>query len=138
MIIWGLLKFHSTLNMDVFSLNDPYFFHSFQLKKIPICISSLCQKVIKKSCSVFITQKETPIKRYLMKYYILVMVLEEGIMPPFSLTQFLRYDNCAVFPAALESINLRCCERHPRGLIKFISSQKDLRIMVEIGLVSRI
>ena len=23
----------STLNMDVFSLNDPYFFHSFQLKK---------------------------------------------------------------------------------------------------------
>lgn len=138
MIIWGLLKFHSTLNMDVFSLNDPYFFHSFQLKKIPICISSLCLKVIKKSCSVFITQKETPIKRYLMKYYILVMVLEEGIMPPFSLTQFLRYDNCAVFPAALESINLRCCERHPRGLIKFISSQKDLRIMVEIGLVSRI
>ena len=138
MIICGLLKFHSTLNMDVFSSNDPYFFHSFELKKIPICILSLCQKVIKKSCSVFITQKETPIKRYLMKYYILVMVLEEGIMPPFSLTQFLRYDNCAVFPAALESINLRCCERHPRGLIKFISSQKDLRIMVEIGLVSRI
>ena len=63
------------------------------------------------------------------------MVFGEGIMPPFSLTQFLRYDNCAVFPAALESINLRCCERHPRGLIKFISSQKDLRIMVEIGLV---
>ena len=123
--------------MDVFSLNYPYFFHSFQLKKNPICILflSLCQKVIKKSCSVFITQKGTPHKRYLMKYYILVMVFGEGIMPPFSLTQFLRYDNCAVFPAALESINLRCCERHPRGLIKFISSQKDLRIMVEIGLV---
>ena len=108
MIIWGLLKFHSTLNMDVFSLNDPYFFPLLSIeKKSPICILSLCQKVIKKSCSVFITQKETPIKRYLMKYYILVMVLEEGIMPPFSLTQFLRYDNCAVFPAALESINLK-------------------------------
>ena len=136
MIIWGLLKFHSTLNMDVFSLNDPYFFHSFQLKKIPICISSLCLKVIKKSCSVFITQKENPIKRYLMKYYILVMVLEEGIMPPFSLTKFLRYDNCAVFPA-LETINLRW-ERHPRGLIKFISSKKDLRIMGEILVQPRI